>query len=97
MRSARYLLFIEGASGDWEAIEEIYIGLVSRIPRAPTLCDVTSILEEMELLQRDVVNILEMQQEDGNISTNATQNERHLQNSKPESFHEFEPSLNHRV
>ncbi|RVK32179.1 plasmid replication protein RepC [Sinorhizobium meliloti] len=82
----------EGASGDWEAIEEIYISLVSRISRAPTLSDVTSILGEMELLQREVVNILEMQQEDGNISTNAAQNERHIQNSKPESFNEFEPS-----
>lgn len=82
----------EGASGDWEAIEGVYIGLISRIPRAPTLSDVTSILGEMELLQREIVNILEMQQEDGNISANAAQNERHIQNSKPESFHEFEPS-----
>ncbi|MHC2420027.1 replication initiation protein RepC [Sinorhizobium meliloti] len=82
----------EGASGDWKAIEEIYIGLVRRIPRTPTLSDVTLILEEMELLQREVVNVLEMQQEDGNIGTNAARNERHIQNSKPESFHEFEPS-----
>ncbi|ASP83035.1 plasmid replication protein RepC [Sinorhizobium meliloti] len=82
----------EGASGDWEAIEEIYIGLVSRIPRSPTLDNITSTLEEMELLQREIINILEVQQKDENISTNAAQNERHIQNSKSESFHELEPS-----
>ncbi|MGK9264169.1 replication initiation protein RepC [Sinorhizobium meliloti] len=82
----------EGASGDWEAIEEIYIGLVSSIPRSPTLDNITSTLEEMELLQREIINILEMQQKDENISTNAAQNERHIQNSKSESFHELEPS-----
>ncbi|MEZ0000759.1 plasmid replication protein RepC [Sinorhizobium fredii] len=82
----------EGASGDWETIEEIYIGLVSRIPRSPTLGDVTSILDEMELLQGEVVNILEMQNKDENISTNDAHGERHIQNSKSDSIHEFEPS-----
>ncbi|RVP52915.1 replication initiation protein RepC [Sinorhizobium meliloti] len=81
----------EGASGDWKAIEEIYTGLVSRIPRSPSLSNVASILDEMELLQREAVSILEMQQKDENISTNAAQNERHIQNSKSESFNEFEP------
>jgi len=82
----------EGAAGDWEAVEAIYRGLVNRIPRSPTLSDVESILDEMELLQREIINILETQQKDEDISTNAAQSERHIQNSKTESIHEFEPS-----
>ncbi len=30
----------EGAEGDWQAVEEVYVELVGRIPRAPTLADV---------------------------------------------------------
>ncbi|CDN58351.1 Replication protein C (plasmid) [Neorhizobium galegae bv. officinalis bv. officinalis str. HAMBI 1141] len=82
----------EGASGNWENIEAMYISLVSRIPRSPTLSDVNSILDEMELLQQEIINILEMQQKDEKNSTNAAHNERHIQNSKPESIHELEPS-----
>ncbi|MET3759180.1 replication initiation protein RepC [Rhizobium binae] len=82
----------EGASGNWESIEAMYIGLVGRIPRSPTLSDVNSILDEMELLLQEAVNILEMQQKDENNSTNGDQNGRHIQNSNAESITEFEPS-----
>jgi replication initiation protein RepC len=82
----------EGASGNWESIEAMYIGLVGTIPRSPTLGDVNSILDEMELLHTEVVNILEMQQKDENTSTNGDHNERHIQNSNTESIHELEPS-----
>ncbi|MBY3468997.1 replication initiation protein RepC [Rhizobium laguerreae] len=82
----------EGVSGDWESIEMIYIGLVGRIPRSPTLSDVNSILDEMELLQQEIINILEMQQKDANISTNDDHSEHHIQNSKTESITELEPS-----
>ncbi|MBX4876607.1 replication initiation protein RepC [Rhizobium bangladeshense] len=82
----------EGASGNWESIEATYIGLVGRIPRSPTLSDVNSILDEMELLLQEAVNILEMQQKDENNSTNGDQNGRHIQNSNTESITEFEPS-----
>ncbi|MBY5487090.1 replication initiation protein RepC [Rhizobium leguminosarum bv. viciae] len=82
----------EGASGNWENIEAMYVGLVGRIPRAPTLSDVNSILDEMELLLQEAVNILEMQQKDENNSTNGDQSERHIQNSNTESINELEPS-----
>lgn len=81
----------EGASGDWEAIEEIYLGLVSRIPRSPTLGDIMSILGEVELLREEILNTLELHQKDENISTNDAHNERHKQNSKTESIYELEP------
>ncbi|TBZ07488.1 plasmid replication protein RepC [Rhizobium leguminosarum] len=82
----------EGASGNWENIEAMYVGLVGRIPRAPTLSDVNSILDEMELLLQEAVNILEVQQKDENTSTNGDQSERHIQNSNTESINELEPS-----
>lgn len=82
----------EGASGDWDAIEAIYVSLVSRVPRSPTLSDVNSILDEMELLHGEIINVLEAQQKIENISTNDAHNERHIQNSKTESIHELEPS-----
>lgn len=82
----------EGASGNWESIEAMYIGLVGRIPRSPTLGIVNSILDEMQLLQQEVINILEIQQEDENISTNGDHSERHIQNSNTESINELEPS-----
>ncbi|MGZ2505169.1 replication initiation protein RepC [Rhizobium beringeri] len=81
----------EGASGNWEDIEAMYIGLVGRIPRSPTLSDVNSILDEMELLLQEVTNILEMQQKDENNSTNGDHSERHIQTSNTESIYELEP------
>ncbi|MCJ2369766.1 plasmid replication protein RepC, partial [Pseudomonas sp. RGM 3321] len=53
---------------------------------------VNSLLEEMRLLQDEIVNLLEMQQKTENTSTNDAHNERHIQNSKPQSIIEFEPS-----
>ncbi|NEJ74413.1 replication initiation protein RepC [Rhizobium phaseoli] len=82
----------EGASGNWESIEAMYIGLVARIPRSPTLSDVNSILDEIQILHQEIVNTLEMQQKDENISINDDHSERHIQNSKPESINELEPS-----
>ncbi|MEK1894216.1 MAG: plasmid replication protein RepC [Rhizobium sp.] len=81
----------EGASGDWAMIEEVYIRLVSRIPRSPTLAEVTTILDEIDLLRGEIVNTLEMQQKTQHISTNGAQNERHIQNSNTESINELEP------
>ncbi len=94
-RDVRKLISVaieEGASGNWESIEAMYVGLVGRIPRSPTLSDVSSILDEMELLQQEIINILEIQQKDENVSTNADHNERHIQNSNTESPYELEPS-----
>ena len=81
----------EGAEGDWKAIEDIYVALVGRIPRAPTLADVTTTLEEMEMLREEIVNRLEFQENSEDISTNDAHNERHIQNSNPESIRELEP------
>ncbi|MBM7045536.1 plasmid replication protein RepC [Rhizobium lusitanum] len=82
----------EGAEGDWAAIEAIYVELASRIPRSPTMTDITNILDEMELLREEVINRLDSQENSQFNSSNAAHIEQHIQNSNPESFNELEPS-----
>ncbi|USJ28598.1 plasmid replication protein RepC [Ensifer adhaerens] len=82
----------EGASGDWGVIEAMYIELVGRIPRTPTIGDLTAILDEMEMLRTEILNLLEMQMNSENMSSNDALDERHIQNSNTESIYELEPS-----
>ncbi len=81
----------EGAPGDWGSIEAVYITLVARIPRSPSLFQATEILDELALLREEILNRLEFQEKTQNNSANDAQNERHIQNSKPESINELEP------
>lgn len=82
----------EGADGNWQAIEDVYVEIVGRIPRLPTLTDVSNILEEMQMLREEIINRLGLLENLQNSSTSAAQNEQHIQNSKPESLIELEPS-----
>ena len=82
----------EGAPGDWVAVEAIYIALVSRIPRTPTVADLEGVLDEMQLLQSEVLNRLDLHEKSEKTDTNDVGFERHIQNSKPESIYELEPS-----
>lgn len=81
----------EGVDGDWQAIEDVYVGLYRDFPRSPRLDDVKNALESMEMLKREVLNHLGMNKKTENISTSDAQNERHIQNSNPESTIVFEP------
>lgn len=82
----------EGAAGDWQSVESIYIALVSRIPRVPSLDAVQAILAEMEILREEVISRVESQPLSENMSTNDGHSERHIQNSKPETLNELEPA-----
>lgn len=82
----------EGSEGDWAAIEAIYVELVARIPRSPSMEDVAGVLDEMELLREEVINRLDNHANSQVYSTNAAQFEQHIQNSNPESYNELEPS-----
>jgi replication initiation protein RepC len=81
----------EGAAGDWPAIEALYIELVSRIPRTPSIESLDAILDEMQMLLDEIVIRLEIQQNSANIDANDVQFGPHIQNSKPESIYELEP------
>jgi replication initiation protein RepC len=81
----------EQAPGDWESVNAHFRALVTSIPRSPSTGQVAEILDEMEMLRDEVVNLLEMQMKTANPSGNPQQNERHIQNSKPDSIIESEP------
>jgi replication initiation protein RepC len=83
----------EGAPGNWMTVEEHFRGLVSRIPRSPLTNDISPILEEMEMLREEVLNLLETCLKSGKQSANESQNERHIQNSNPESTSDNEPAF----
>jgi replication initiation protein RepC len=82
----------EGADGDWQAIEEIYVALVRQIPRSPSISELADILDQMELLKAEVVNRLDIQGNPPNISSNDAHIEQHIQNSNPDSTIELEQS-----
>lgn len=82
----------EAAEGDWQAIENAYVSLMARLPRNPTTAELTGILGEMEMLKGDILKLLEINDNSGEDSTNDARTERHIQNSKPESITELEPS-----
>lgn len=81
----------EGARGDWIAIQARFRALVTAIPRGPTALQAADCLEGLERMRDEIVNLLENQQKAENHSGNACQNERHIQNSKPDSIIESEP------
>lgn len=83
----------EGIPGDWQKAEAYYIEIVSRIPRRPTLADLTALLEDMGLLQEEVVSILENQLKTQKSDTNAIVSGCHIHNSNTESCNELEPSF----
>lgn len=82
----------EGADGDWQAIEGMFIALVGRLPRNANRAEAEGLLDEMGLLRDEIVNLLQIQQDSQNPDSNGIQNGRHIQNSKPESINESEPS-----
>jgi replication initiation protein RepC len=87
---------MEGASGDWGAIEAMYIDLVSRIPRTPAIDDLQEVLAEMELLHSKVLNLLKLQMIMEKLDGNDVGSGRHIQNSNTESIHELEPAKEER-
>ena len=81
----------EGATGDWEAALAEYRAILADYPRKPSAQMVALTLDAMTFLRENVLNQLEMQLKTQNQSGNAHHNERHIQNSKPDSISELEP------
>lgn len=81
----------EGADGDWQTIEAMFLALLARLPRAPRREDVDAVLDEMEVLREEIINQLEIQLKAEETGVNDRHDDRHIQNSNPESSHELEP------
>jgi len=82
----------EGAEGDWTHIEEVYVELIARLPRNPNRMQIDSVREDMEMLREEILNQLEIQLKTEKMDGNDSHFGCHIQNSKPESFNELEPS-----
>jgi hypothetical protein len=81
----------ERATGDWEAAQAEYRAILADYPRKPSAYVVAETLDAMTFLRDNIVNQLEMQLKTQNQSGNAYQDERHIQNSNPDSISELEP------
>ena len=71
---------------DWAAVHETFRSMVARIPRTATREELEPVADELALLSAEVFNLLETHINSRNISANESQNERHIQNSKPNSL-----------
>ncbi|MUZ65078.1 plasmid replication protein RepC, partial [Agrobacterium vitis] len=74
----------EGADGDWETVETMYIELIAHLPRFPTHENVKSVLDEMQLLRDEIVNRLEIQLKTDKSDGNAIQNRCHIVDADPD-------------
>ena len=77
----------------WQEVRAIFRGLVEGIPRSARLEELEAAAEALSSLADDILNLLEVQVKTTNMSANESQNERHKQNSNPESTIDLEPSL----
>jgi replication initiation protein RepC len=77
----------------WQEIHAAFRGLVEGISRNASLDELEVAAEALSSLANDVLNLLENHLKVAIISANESHNERHKQNSNPNSPIELEPSL----
>ena len=82
----------EGAPGNWDAIHQDYRAAMASLPRNSGAQQVAETLGRMEELRSTIIIRLEKLANVRKTNGNAYQSERHIQNSKPDSISELEPS-----
>lgn len=80
----------DGVPGDWESLLSIYGLLVDRLPRTATLILLQPILDGLVELRAEILKQLESFTKAQNMDAIESQNERHIQDSKPQSLIESE-------
>lgn len=81
----------EGASGDWQNIEDHFVAAVSGVRTAKTTIELEKVLNELTLLREAIVKLLEIQLFSQKSDTNDNETRQHIQNSNTESLNELEP------
>lgn len=81
----------EGASGDWQNIEDHFVVAISKLRTAKTHTALEECLDELTLLREGVVNLLEVQLILQKSDANDDEIRQHIQNSNTESISELEP------
>lgn len=82
----------EGASGNWQAVEDALVGAIARLKLAKTTAALEACLDELSLLNDEAVNMLEDQIIPQKSGANDSESRHHIQNSNTESLIELEPS-----
>jgi replication initiation protein RepC len=77
----------------WEELHAVFRGLVEGISRTASREELEATADALSGFADDVLNLLEIQAKEANTSANESPDERHKQNSNPESLIEPEPSL----
>jgi replication initiation protein RepC len=77
----------------WEELHAVFSGLVECVSRTAGREELESTADALSGLADDVLNLLETQAKETNTSVNESPDERHKQNSNPDSLIELEPSL----
>jgi len=77
----------------WEELHAIFRGLVEGVSRTARREELESAADALSVFADDVLNLLETQAKETNTSANESPDERHKQNSNPNSPIESEPSL----
>ena len=80
-------------AGDWRRSSATCRALLAQMPRVPSVAQLEDLLDELEMLREEIINRLETQIKTQKESGNPIQTERHIQNSKPDSISESEPSF----
>ncbi len=83
----------ERLPGDWMLAFNRFRDLVEGVPRSPTTAQLEDTLDAITNFRLEVLNQLELQLNFRNTSANPCQNERHIQNSNPESIFDLGPGL----
>ena len=83
----------EGVRADWNGFQKAFMALGGRIARTATVETLEPLAAALESLANEIRAILESHVKTSKMSGNATQNERHIQNSNKTLFLEFEHGL----
>ncbi|MUO31006.1 plasmid replication protein RepC [Agrobacterium vitis] len=82
----------EGAAGNWQAVEDALVAAITRLRTAKTAPALEGCLDELTLLSREAINMLEIQLIPQKTDGNDSESRHHIQNSNTESLNELEPS-----
>ena len=78
---------------DWSEIHGLYRSILDRLLRTATREELEPVAADPTLLADEILNLLENHIELPNSSANESQNERHIQNSNPNSPIDLEPGF----
>jgi replication initiation protein RepC len=79
--------------GSWEELHAVFRRLVEGVSRTASRGELEAAANALSVFADDVLNLLEIQAKETNTSANESPDERHKQNSNPNSPIELEPSL----